>query len=169
MPHGQALAGETGRRRLGAATLAALAVGASGCASVRVHGVVDDPGGRPIENARISLLAPGQGEPAAAPVTSDARGCFFVYGRAGSETRPFRLTVDSPGHKPATATVPPRRLIILRVVLAGEAGADGSTAVPIPRSERPLLYEARCEPAANAGSISLHQEAPAHARGGWRP
>ncbi len=157
MLRAKAWGGDTGRWRPGAAALAALAVCASGCASVRVHGVVDGPDGRPIENARITLLAPGQGGPAAAPVTSDARGCFFLT-TEGPVPRPASFASPStrPAIKPVTAAVPPRRLIILRVMLAGEAGADRSTAVPIPRSDRPLLYEARCEPAVQAGSISLH-------------
>lgn len=122
-----------------------------------VHGVVDGADGHPIENARITLLPPqGAGSPAATTVTSDPRGCFFLYQRAGPENPVYRLTVDSPGRKPVSVDVHSGRLSTLRVTLAAETGADPSTAIPIPRSQRPLLYEARCEPAVKASSISLH-------------
>jgi hypothetical protein len=128
---------------------------ACGCASVSVHGVVDETDGRPIENARITLQLPGAGPPGITAVTSDPKGCFFLYETVRPEGRVYDLVIESPGHKSLSVVVPSRQPNLLHVTLAAETGADPSKATPIAPSDRPLLYEVRCEPAVRASNISL--------------
>ncbi len=126
-----------------------------GCASVSVHGVVDETDGRPIEDARITLHLPGEGPPGTTAVTSDPKGCFVLYERSRPDSRVYNLTIESRGHKTLCVAVAPGHLSILHVTLAAESSADQSRAMPIAPSDRPLLYDARCEPAVSASSISL--------------
>ena len=132
---------------------AALLTGA--CASVAVHGVVQDERNSPIATAAFSLR-PATGAPEASHATAERNGCFDLYEHVPLKAREYTLEVSAPGYKPLGLTVPTRRQVLLLVTLASLSSAQASSARRISPAERARLYGIPCEPPVMGGSLTLH-------------
>jgi len=132
---------------------AALLTGA--CASVAVHGIVEDERGSPVITATFSLR-PTSGAPELAHAAAERNGCFDLYERVPGSAREYTVEVAAPGYKPLSLTVPTRRQVLLLVMLVSDSSGQDSSARPITPAERARLYGVPCEPPVMGGRLSLH-------------
>jgi len=140
--------------RLPVAAIASLALLASGCTTARARGVVTDPEGRPVPNAKV-VLSPTGGSAKRETALTDANGCFSLLSSAKTEPNTFVLTVRADGYKELSFAFPGKEDLIAAVRLLANGAPGESSLERIPPADRDRVYTLPCVPPAVPGATSI--------------